>query len=61
MCVQTYRKYSCGCRKPEEFKQCLARQGTNVKCRPITKEDLAESVHMCSKHMVNPGKDEMHR
>lgn len=21
MCIQTYRKYTCGCKKPEEFKQ----------------------------------------
>ncbi|PVH68583.1 hypothetical protein DL98DRAFT_522667 [Cadophora sp. DSE1049] len=61
MCVQTYRKCTCGCRKPEEFKQCERRLGTNVKCTPVTKEDLPESLHMCSKHMVKEGKDEVHR
>lgn len=35
--------------------------GTNVKCTPMTKVDLPDSGHMCSKHMVKQGKDEMHR
>jgi len=61
MCIQTYRLYTCGCKKPEEFKQCRERQGTNVKCTPTTREELAESLHMCSKHMVKVGKDEMRR
>ncbi|KAK4159216.1 hypothetical protein QBC43DRAFT_304845 [Cladorrhinum sp. PSN259] len=55
MCVQTYRVYTCGCKKPEEFKQCEARLGTNVKCTPVTREDRLSSPHMCSTHMVKQG------
>lgn len=61
MCVQTYRLYTCGCKKPEEFIQCPARLGTNVKCTPVTKDNPSESMHICSKHMVKEGKDEMRR
>ncbi|KAL4891354.1 hypothetical protein BDV59DRAFT_182301 [Aspergillus ambiguus] len=61
MCTQYYRMYTCGCRKTEEFKQCEERQGTNVKCSPVKWEPLDPSVHMCARHMVKPGKDEMHR
>lgn len=59
MCKQYFRVYTCGCKKLEEFVQCQARQGTNVKCLPTTQVPLAVSVHMCSKHMVKPGTDEM--
>jgi len=61
MCTQTYRTYTCGCEKPEEFKQCPERLGTNVKCNPMTKEALPDSGHTCSKHMLKPGTDEMER
>ncbi|KAL4778849.1 hypothetical protein BJX76DRAFT_342307 [Aspergillus varians] len=54
MCTQFYRIYSCGCKKPEQFKQCDERLGTNVKCDPITSEPLPESDHMCARHMVRP-------
>lgn len=37
MCIQTYRVYSCGCKRPEQFIQCAARRGTHVKCTPVTK------------------------
>lgn len=45
----------------EEFKQCDERFGTNVKCSPVKEEKLDPSVHMCARHMVKPGKDEMRR
>ncbi|KAL6229472.1 hypothetical protein BDW75DRAFT_97594 [Aspergillus navahoensis] len=61
MCIQYYRLYTCGCKKNEEFKQCNERLGTNVKCSPVRLEPLDPSVHMCAKHMMKPGKDEMHR
>ncbi|KAF2257522.1 hypothetical protein CC78DRAFT_483662 [Lojkania enalia] len=53
--------YTCGCKKLEEFRQCQPRVGTNVKCSPVTQTRLPDSVHMCSRHMVKPGKDEMRR
>ncbi|KAL4916232.1 hypothetical protein BDW62DRAFT_212104 [Aspergillus aurantiobrunneus] len=61
MCTQFYRMYSCGCKKPEQFKQCDERLGTKVKCDPIKSEPLPESEHMCSRHMVKPGNLEMRR
>lgn len=61
MCKQMYRLYTCGCTKDEEFKQCVERQGTNVKCTPVKREPMDPSVHMCKKHMVKEGKDEMRR
>ncbi|KAF2459723.1 hypothetical protein BDY21DRAFT_336313 [Lineolata rhizophorae] len=61
MRTQDYRKYTCGCRKQEEFRQCAARQGTNVKCSPVSQNRLPNSTHMCPRHMVKPGKDEMRR
>ncbi|KAL2187957.1 hypothetical protein L209DRAFT_754146 [Thermothelomyces heterothallicus CBS 203.75] len=61
MCEQDYRYYTCGCTKMEEFRQCVARQGTNVKCSPVTKVRLPGSSYICIKHIVKPGKDEMHR
>lgn len=53
--------YSCGCKNPEQFIQCAARLGTNVKCTPVTKDNPSESMPMCSKHMVKEGKDERRR
>lgn len=61
MCTQTYIKYTCGCEKNSEFKQCAARIGTNVHCDRISKEKEKDSAHMCKSHMVKPGKDEMRR
>ena len=61
MCTQDYRMYTCGCKKLEEFRQCEARLGTNVRCNPVVQNPLDPSVHMCSRHMVKPGKDEMRR
>ncbi|RAK99351.1 uncharacterized protein BO80DRAFT_128457 [Aspergillus ibericus CBS 121593] len=48
-------------KKTEEFEQCEERRGTNVKCSPMRWRPLDPSVHMCVRHMVKPGKDEMHR
>ena len=53
--------YTCGCKKYEEFRQCTERQGTNVKCSPVSPNKLDDSLHMCPRHMVKPGKDEMRR
>lgn len=53
--------YTCGCKKFEEYRQCHPRQGTNVKCSPVEQVRLPDSAHMCTKHMVKPGKDEMKR
>ena len=61
MCEQDFRRYTCGCKKYEEFRQCAARAGTNVKCNPVSQIELPQSLHMCTRHMVKPGKDEMHR
>ncbi|ODA82432.1 hypothetical protein RJ55_00939 [Drechmeria coniospora] len=61
MYKQFYRIYTCGCRKPEEFVQCSDRIGTNVKCTPVTWQPKDPSVHMCTKHMVKVGKDEIQR
>lgn len=61
MCTQFYRTYSCGCKKPELFKQCDERFGTNVKCHPLKSEALPQSDHLCSQHMVKPGAVEMRR
>ncbi|KAF2663981.1 hypothetical protein BT63DRAFT_116899 [Microthyrium microscopicum] len=60
-CEILIHKYSCGCTKNEEFKQCDARAGTNVRCSPTTKESFPESTHMCFMHMVKPGIDKMSR
>jgi len=61
MCTQYYRLYTCGCKKEEEYKQCEERLGTNVKCSPMNWVPLDPSAHMCKKHMVKEGKDEMSR
>jgi len=61
MCKQMYREYTCGCKKEGEFIQCAARRGTGVKCDPVEKVELEAAIHMCSDHMVKPGKDEMRR
>ncbi|QKX54495.1 uncharacterized protein TRUGW13939_01582 [Talaromyces rugulosus] len=61
MCTQFFRMYTCGCRKTEEFQQCPERFGTNVKCSPVRWTESGASLHMCIKHMVKPGKDEMRR
>ena len=60
MCEQDYRQYSCGCKREGEFRQCTARAGTNVKCDPVTPNDPVRANHMCVRHMVYPGNDEMH-
>lgn len=41
MCIQFYRYHTCGCTKPEEFKQCPERQGTNGQVRPIEEGSIA--------------------
>jgi hypothetical protein len=54
MCTSKYIKYTCGCKKEMEFIQCPARQGTNVKCHPVTREWGKDSTNYCSKHLVKP-------
>ncbi|KAK4206603.1 hypothetical protein QBC37DRAFT_300481 [Rhypophila decipiens] len=61
MCIQTFRQYTCGCKKNEEYKQCAERLGTNVICTPVERVALDPSAHMCRNHMVKQGKDEMRR
>lgn len=60
MCIQYYREYTCGCEEEEEFVQCDKRLGTNVRCDPVRQKPLPAAVHMCVRHMVQEGKDEMH-
>lgn len=38
--------------KETEFVQCAERQGTNVKCDPVTKDLAKESTNYCS--LVKP-------
>ena len=54
MCKTRYIRYTCDCMKEMEFIQCPARQGTNVKCHPITKELGRNSTNYCSRHLVKP-------
>ncbi|KAF2149012.1 hypothetical protein K461DRAFT_271589 [Myriangium duriaei CBS 260.36] len=63
MCIQHYREYTCGCQLATEFEQCRLRHGTNVKCEGsgLRQQTDSKSFHMCSKHLVAPGKDEMSR
>ena len=61
MCRQDYRKYTCGCTKKEAFHQCYRRRGTNVVCENMGWACLPRAEHMCRKHMIKPGKDEMQR
>lgn len=49
-----YIKYTCGCEKDGEFVQCLARQGTNVKCKPVIKVQGRISTNYCRTHLVDP-------
>jgi len=37
-----------------EFTQCPVRQGTNVKCNPVTTIRGKDSTNYCSKHLVKP-------
>ena len=60
MCIQFYREYTCGCIKKEEFVQCEKRLGSNVRCDPVRQMPLPGALHMCIRHMVREGKDEMH-
>ncbi|KAK8211803.1 hypothetical protein IWZ01DRAFT_246825 [Phyllosticta capitalensis] len=52
MCTSKLIKYTCGCQKEMEFVQCAQRQGTNVKCDPITPQLEKNSTHYCPKHLV---------
>ncbi|OAX30917.1 hypothetical protein K503DRAFT_777783 [Rhizopogon vinicolor AM-OR11-026] len=46
--------HTCGCRKDSEFVQCQMRQGTNVKCSPVTRTQGGISANYCSQHLVKP-------
>jgi len=61
MCTQDYHLHTCKCKKYEEFRQYAQHAGTNVKCKPVIQNKLADSTHYCKKHMVNPGNDPMRR
>ena len=52
MCTSKYIQYTCGCKKEMEIVQCAERQGTNVKCKPVTKELGKDTTNYCSKHLV---------
>jgi hypothetical protein len=55
---QDYRAYTCGCKKfeeYEEYRQCIARVGTNVS--PVTR--LSDSQNMSLGHKY--GNNEIHR
>ncbi|KAI9810374.1 MAG: hypothetical protein M1832_001355 [Thelocarpon impressellum] len=47
-------KYMCGCEKEMEFIQCNERKDTNVKCKPVQKILMKQSVNYCARHLVNP-------
>lgn len=61
MCVDKVRHYSCECMQIASFEQCQEHRGTNVRCDPVRRERLPDATHMCKKHMVKPGKDELRR
>ncbi|KAI1501448.1 hypothetical protein F5X99DRAFT_382525 [Biscogniauxia marginata] len=54
MCTSKFIKYTCGCKKEMEFIQCPERQGTIVRCNPITEAWDKDSTNYCSKHLVKP-------
>ncbi|KAF2651897.1 hypothetical protein K491DRAFT_696042, partial [Lophiostoma macrostomum CBS 122681] len=54
MCTSKFIKYTCGCKKEMEIFQCAERQGTNVKCHPVTEEWGKDSTNYCSQHLVKP-------
>ncbi|PVH77532.1 hypothetical protein DL98DRAFT_517273 [Cadophora sp. DSE1049] len=54
MCISKFIQYTCGCKKEMEFTQCLPRQGTNVRCDPITEVWGKDSTNYCSRHLVKP-------
>ena len=54
MCIIETHKYSCGCKRNGEFKQCEKRSGTNVKCSPVTQVARPDILHYCAMHMVPP-------
>ena len=54
MCDSKFIKYTCGRKKEMEFVQCAERQGTIVKCNPITKVWGKDASNYCSGHLVKP-------
>ncbi|CAD0108222.1 unnamed protein product [Aureobasidium uvarum] len=52
MCTQFYRRYSCGDKRKEDFRQCEKRRGTNVRCEPIESKFYEEAAHYCIEHMI---------
>jgi hypothetical protein len=54
MCTSWYIKYTCGCKKESEFEQCVARQGSNVRCHPVLKRPRKDSTIYCPRHLVKP-------
>jgi len=53
MCTQYYRRYTCGDKRKEDFRQCEKRRGTNVRCTPIEEKSYENSAHYCLDHMVS--------
>ncbi|KAK0732981.1 hypothetical protein B0T26DRAFT_682522 [Lasiosphaeria miniovina] len=51
MCTSYYIKYTCQC-KEMEFVQCEERQGTNVRCTPVTKRHRKDAQNFCESHLV---------
>jgi hypothetical protein len=53
MCIQYYRRYTCGDKRKEDFHQCEKRRGTNVRCTPLEEKFYEESAHYCVDHIVS--------
>ena len=56
ICIRTSCKYTHDSKEPEEVRQHRVRQNKNVRCDPVTKQDLDKAEHI----MVTLGKDELH-
>ncbi|KAG9519094.1 hypothetical protein KCU71_g8603, partial [Aureobasidium melanogenum] len=53
MCTQFYRRYTCGDKRKEDFRQCEKRRGTNVRCETVETKYYEKSAHYCLDHMVS--------
>jgi hypothetical protein len=58
MCTQHYRRYTCGDKRKEDFRQCEKRRGTNVRCTPVQEKYYEDSAHYCFDHMVSQDANE---
>lgn len=52
MCIQYYRRYTCGDSKKEDYRQCESRRGTNVRCDPVETKYYEKAAHYFVDHMI---------